>query len=265
MFNLFKSKKNVQQTIEAIHNEFDNAGERLLAEAKDILSGAVLDEKGERLKKLGFIQAKAAAKNTELARRNAEIEENNRKRKDGAKWVQYYSTYYPNNKFITEEIVKEICNKYNLYCGPVSWYKGDVPLKNVAEMEGFNLRQEDMHCYTALDQYARFESQRSYMNMIGNGLLGAVQSARSRLYNEVRRTPLSLDEMEKLESEKHYSKEEFKICAPEKDFDISRMTKKGRFLIPDPIVLQPVKGGFLIVSKWGLEANDELVINEKQN
>jgi hypothetical protein len=35
--------------------------------------------------------------------------------------------------------------------------------------------------------------------------------------------------------------------------------------IKDPIVLKPVNGGFLIVSKWGLEASDEIVINERMN
>lgn len=259
MFNIFKSKKSVQQTIEAIHNEFDAAGERLLKEAKDILSGVALDEKGERLKKLGFIQAKAAAKNTELARRNEEIKRNNEKRQEGAKWVQYYSMHYPNHKFITEEIVNEICKKYNLYCGPVSRYKGDVPLKNVSEMEGFYLRKEDMGTYTSLDAYARIEAQRAMMNT-RRGILWKM--AHSETYQS---RSLSSDEIAMMENRVFYFKEEFKICAPEKDFDVSRMTKKGRFLIPDPIVLQPVNGGYLIVTKWGLEANDELVINEKQN
>jgi hypothetical protein len=35
--------------------------------------------------------------------------------------------------------------------------------------------------------------------------------------------------------------------------------------LPDPIVLQPVNGGYLIVSKWGLEGEDAELTNEKMN
>lgn len=62
-----------------------------------------------------------------------------------------------------------------------------------------------------------------------------------------------------------------KICAPEKDMDIpSTHTKTGNFIIekiyvPDPVVLQPVKGGFIIVAAWGDEASDDLVINPINN
>lgn len=36
-------------------------------------------------------------------------------------------------------------------------------------------------------------------------------------------------------------------------------------VIKDPIVLQPVNFGYIIVSSWGLEASDELVVNEINN
>ena len=35
--------------------------------------------------------------------------------------------------------------------------------------------------------------------------------------------------------------------------------------IPDPVVLQPVKGGYLILTAWGDEASDPLVVNEINN
>jgi len=48
-----------------------------------------------------------------------------------------------------------------------------------------------------------------------------------------------------------------------KDFKISKIE------IPDPVVLKPVYYGgqkhYLIVTAWGLEASDELVVNEKMN
>ena len=58
------------------------------------------------------------------------------------------------------------------------------------------------------------------------------------------------------------------IAAQEEDFDTRGMYVKGHKLemsIPDPIVLQPVKGGYLIVTAWGDEASDAAVVNEIKN
>jgi hypothetical protein len=59
----------------------------------------------------------------------------------------------------------------------------------------------------------------------------------------------------------------FKICAPQTDFNTSGYVVKDGFrLVYDPVVLQPVKDGhFLIVTAWGAEASDELVINQNHN
>jgi hypothetical protein len=36
-------------------------------------------------------------------------------------------------------------------------------------------------------------------------------------------------------------------------------------LSKDPIVLQPVIGGYLVIAKWSLEANDELLTVPEMN
>jgi len=35
--------------------------------------------------------------------------------------------------------------------------------------------------------------------------------------------------------------------------------------VPDPVVLQPVKDGYLIVTSWGGESEDPIIINPKNN
>jgi hypothetical protein len=59
------------------------------------------------------------------------------------------------------------------------------------------------------------------------------------------------------------------IVAPQSQFDTTNMELKGFTLkfkpAPDPIVLSPVIGGFLIVCAWGEEASDPIVINEITN
>jgi hypothetical protein len=65
-----------------------------------------------------------------------------------------------------------------------------------------------------------------------------------------------------------YNEVPLKICAPPSDMDTRNMTSKDGFLqreIQDPIVLQPVKDGYLIVTAWGEEASDENVVNSVNN
>lgn len=245
MFNLFRKIAAKQyadvSVIEEIHNEFDTATERLLSEAKNILANAdkIKQEKADRLKRLGFGQAK------EVAETKAQIEEQ-RKSEALAKSILYYQTYYPSNKFITEEEVIRICKKYGLVWGDVHYYKGDVPEKNLQEIEQFKLRQEDMQVRTNLDDY--YEGQ--MRNMM-----------RSRMaFPSYSEAPTEIIE--------RYVAPPFKICAPQKDFDTRNMivSKDLKLMeINDPIVLQPVKDGYLVVSKWGMEASDDNLVNEKMN
>src|SRR5690242_15413402 len=110
------SKEQMQAIIEGIHNEFDTAGEKLLNEAKAILAKQLPPNKGERLKQLGFSAAESAVKFDEISKERKEKEEL-------ANLIEYYQTWYPSYKFITEKVVKSICEKYGLLSAQVQYYK----------------------------------------------------------------------------------------------------------------------------------------------
>lgn len=246
MLKLFKAKKSTEQIIAEIHNDFDSASERLLAEAKNIVNKDT--GKGDRLRQLGFNNSGPAKEVEEVRKAQFNIEQL-------ASRVKYFNQWYPHNKFITEDSVQKICEKYGLVFADAQYYKGDVPEKNLREMEQFVLRKEDMASDMFGDIVGRIRS-RLIGGDWGNGFIVPRGG-----WNE---TPFPSFSTE----EERSSKPSFKICAPEKDFDTSMLTKKGHKLelnIPDPIVLQPVRGGYLIVTKWGLEASDDLVKNEKAN
>lgn len=243
---MFKFKQ-TKKVIEQIHSEFDGASERLLREAKAILNKPITDEKADKLMKLGFSSAapvEKSQKKKEAAQMSRQVLER----------VEYYNTYYPDNKFITESIVEEICKKYNLLCGPIDRYIGDVPMKNVLEMERFVLRNEEKEKRSKWDDYNALEIYRFQMR--GPSLL-------TQAYQ--RHSSPSSDDVKRMQQDVHYVVAPFKICAPEKDFKPYGYSKVGHKLIPDPIVLQPVKGGYLIVTKWGLEGDDPALLNEKKN
>src|ERR1700753_1017983 len=222
LFNYFKSASKV---IAEIHDEFDTAGDKLLAEAKSILSGEIDTSKADRLMALGFTKAASVGKVKELKEQQIALREL-------AEAIEYYRVYYPNNKFISKDAVEVICGKYGLLCGEIARYKGDVPLKNISEMEVFSLRKEDMEKHSSYDRYIEW----GYHNRMLGSFIGRTV---------VSRTP-TMDELDRMRTQMHYSRPAFLICAPEKDFDMDRAEKKGFFIkdVPDPIVLQPVNFGF---------------------
>lgn len=263
MFKLFptKQKQTTNEIIEEIHETFYTEVDRLLEGTKVMKSLETskqgLIDKCDRLKALGFTNTKEVKEAELEINRIRLLETENDKKQSLNKAIQYFSFKYPNYKFITEESVKKICAKYNLIYGAIDKYIGTVPDENLAHMENFKIQEED-ECY--------FEEYRS-LEWSGIKSFGyKVISLKSYKDNKSRRTnihtySLSSDRMP------------LEICAPIKDFDVEGMKvenfKLSEIEIPDPIVLKPVyfEGckHYLIVTAWGIEANDETVVNQKMN
>lgn len=251
MFNIFKTKKAVavksaQVIIAEIHNEFDTSVERLLAQAKELASGYDKDEV-RTLRELGFTKSANVSemKKAEKATRAADR-------------ALYFQQYYPFQKFITIDEVERICKKYNLLCGPVFDFTGKIPKKNIAEISSFKLRQDDMVKY-GCNYYNNAQSQSAY-----SGSNMSISLKKTNIYGYMNawyvfnHTP----EDQKIA----YENRPMKICAPHTDFELhGKQVREGFMIVDDPIVLQEVEGGYLVVSKWGLEAADELLVNGKVN
>lgn len=268
MFNLFKNKKvlkavnsvkqafaepvDAKAVIEKIHADFDSSTERLLSEADRIINNNKDTEKGHRLKNIGFTSSKSAVEANVLEKKKIESEVL-------AAQIKYFQQWYPFNKFITKKEVESICKKYGLVFGDVEYFIGDVPEKNLFEIESFKLRQED-HIKYACGYYKHLSHYGMYpcdKEDVGSRY-GCIMYSKGggRFF-------MSVNEGEK----DYYEKPTFKICASIKDFNTKYMTVSDGYKleIDDPIVLQPVQGGYLIVSKWGLEASDEIVVNSIDN
>jgi hypothetical protein len=263
MFNLFSKVKSsikssfidTNEVVTKIHNEFDTSTERILNEAKSILSKQDNLDKGEQLKSLGFTSSKTAVEATE-------IKQTKEQQKKIAERIEYFKQWYPNYKFITESEVEKICKKYGLLCGEVAYYTGDVPDKNLKEIASFKFRNED--CIKYRCRYFKNGGNRQVQYFIEStekeGRYGYI--TRSRWGQE-------LNGVDDVTQDFHYEKPHFKICATIKDFDMNQMSVTEGYKLeqnlPDPVVLQPVEGGYLVISKWGLEGEDESLINEKLN
>jgi len=241
------SKAIYPKEVMEIHHEFETAADKLLLEATSIIAEAATKDtsKVNRLEALGFKQAGQVTELKPLLQK-AELG------KEQVSLVNYYKINYPFNKFITEEQVKTICHKYNLVCGDVERFKGFVPEKNLKDIENFKLKEED------------FTYQQGNWNS---------WSMEWRYKRITREEFLSRTTSKVWNTDKEYkfiTGEPLKICAPIKDMDNKGLDlvdgyKLEKKHIPDPVVLQPVNGGYLILTAWGDEASDPLVVNEINN
>lgn len=246
---LTKDKKTV---VEMIHADFDTAEERLAKYSERIVKNQhpELMIKHEKLSKLGFggsIPAKIGAAALKNLADSTEYLEN----------VKYFKAKYPIYRFITEDEVKRLCAKYGLVLGESNRYIGEIPDKNIEEITAFKLKEEDFYEDPFRGMFQNFAlviPGRKKDERVG------VTSESKFLWYEPGVDKNRVEEKEK---------PRFKIVAPLNKFDRTNTSVKDNYLlevnIPDPIVLQPVKGGYLIVSKWGLEGSDSAVVNHDMN
>lgn len=255
----------MNEIIEKIHLEFDTAVDNLiqisnnykLSTKKDITT----DETYETLSSLGFNQSKIVSnylkEKETIVKLNSEIDNKQIISKNIDKDVEFYKNLYPFHKFILYSQVINICKKYNLVLGKVNYFNGEIPEKNAKEIASFN--------------YKKYLSDR-YMGYYHIGEEG--------IFTKI----LNLD----VEANRYSSKPKYvletpslMICAPLNNFskdlilvgnEVVKGNYKGKTFeeykrelrkVEDPIVLFPVvqsnknQCGFIVISKWGNEANDE--------
>jgi hypothetical protein len=125
-----------QKLVKEIHGAFDAEADMIVEEAMQMLRGkytSQLKAKAERLVALGFRNASDVK---EWRKREQDLEKYN--------LVMEYKVKYPFQKFITKEQLDKLCKKYSLVYAPVSKYIGDIPLKNLKEIEEAKKRHDDL-------------------------------------------------------------------------------------------------------------------------
>lgn len=287
IFNLTENyTKKYPNEVVIIHNEFENAADKLLIEANNIIKEAESKDinKVKRLESLGFTKTSQVVEIQPLMQK-AELS------KEQVELLNYYKREYPLNKFITEEQVRAICYKYNLVCGDVNRFKGFVPEKNLKEIESFKVKDNEK----SLTFIEVFTYNGTYVGLFcGKDLEIRYRAGYYHIYSKSEKNfyDYSFQQNSKILSEKgefygidhknlfglkdkgsfniKIQNKNLQICAPVKDMDISGLElvegyKLKEIHIPDPVVLQPVKGGYLILTKWGDEASDPILQNEINN
>ncbi len=234
---LVPEKPNQNDLIRKIHADFATASE-ILAE-KQTLS------KSQRLKKLGYIHSLEVDVNLPDESENV------------FEMLGYFFIKYPNHKFITAQSVYLLCTKYGLVLSTIDRYTGEVPEKNLREIEKFKVRKED-ECFKLETNFRGKGNVTEYINSVKYlDLSEKIADAGYRLKISIEHNCSEKTERCPLE-----------IVAPEKDL-LTLKTEAAEIELDDPIVLQPVlfKGEkhYIIITAWGDEANDEIVQTQKFN
>lgn len=274
MLNLFKATKTEQQIIQEIHNEFDTAEDRLLQAAKDIISyrNPLNNRKAERMAAIGFVNSEPVLKH--LENKNVLV-----KNKEQASLIEYYKQTYPFQKFITEDELNRICKKYRLAYKPVENYAKDIPEKNLTEIEQAKERLWRDNPENII--WCELKRDNSFFLTSANGTWSGIWGSDwyripkridgkhfgSRYSaDEYLRTEMGFGSHYLTKSVKNYTQDRqgLFICAPASHF---KGHDKSIFMteVKDPIVFRYCKGGIQVLSKWGLEASDEILVNEINN
>lgn len=164
----------------------------------------------------------------------------------------------------------QINNKYNLVCAPISCYTGFVPSSKLEDIEKFRLSPSD----SAIEKikvikFTYPNSQENEIKILKNYYPDLiVEKNKLHVGNSIYlgNTFVFIKEYEEIDNTS------ICICAPLKDMNLKGMSKIGKLFrkattisVPDPVVFQPVKGGFLILTAWGEEASDPIVVSEINN
>ena len=258
--------KSTNELVQEIHDTFYTEVDKLLADAKISRSldtdKQELIDKCKRLKDLGFTNTKEVIEADIEIKRLEDLETENKQKENLIHAINHFSFKYPQYKFITEDSVLKICNKYGLVYGAIKRFIGDVPEKNLKHIEQFSVDVKD-ECFIS--------GMRSY-SFRGPSRIGTDTYITNKEHADINEckdgrghcpTGFSLINM----------KCPLEIAAPVKDFNMDGMEVKdfkiSKIEIPDPVVLKPViysgEKYYLIVTAWGEEASDEIVVNSKMN
>lgn len=262
---LFKTSNEI---VAEIHDQIDTAQDRLLMQAREIISRHLDNTKAERLAAIGFV-------NTKDVRNHMESKAVLVKSREQAELVEYYKRTYPFQKFLTEEEFDQICKKYRLEYHPVENYVKTVPDKNLREIETAQpLKQED-------EPSNRIWSVLSpEIKLFLSSKFGGIFNRETWTFPRVIEGKHFIDEFKadaylhslgyktqwlvsKVENYTQNRSGLF-IAAPKshfkgKDKSIRLMEQK------DPIVFRYVRGGIQVITKWGIEAEDQMLVNDILN
>lgn len=216
-------------------------------EESRLIEAPLAVRRGRRAAALGFMNAADAVTAKEWDENQGAIQGRDKLRR-------HYAARYPQCTFITRRNVLTLCKKYGLVFGATGQYIGNIPDRCLTEMGVFRVHVEDMPEWSEINSrlglYVEIGAQTDWVDFEQDGWT-QTPKIHSRFGLIAPAAEMLMDGSEWSVGRKTTDEEK-------RAFEEAQRVK-------DPIVLQPVNGGYLIVTAWGDEANDELVVNPNRN
>lgn len=258
-----KQKKTPLEIVKEIHQKVLTSGERCLQELK-VVEASTMMQDYDLIQKM---EARGFGKTKEIVEKKAELEKN-KLSLERAKNVKHYGLHYV-QKYIPFEDMEAICKEYNLIMGADKHYIGSIPTRSQLEIVNFKLRDEDI-----IYQKGVFKSISSSLDgntRTSQGTIEWSEIEKDQYMHETKRGT----ELIQNNNRTHYitNADYFILCAPKEMFELEGVIVDGVQMkevieikeIHDPICLQPVRNGFLVVAVWGEELAIEAMKNPKFN
>ena len=222
----------------------------------------MIDEKelkrNQMLKDLGFTSSKS------LKESNKAIAPSNRRMA-----FDWYSERFPNCIFLKVEDFVSILQKYNLVCGILGAYKGEIPYKNLEEIADtkrllgmykndnpYSNKYTDENTIEQADEFynAFYKRKFLYSDLEWMGSESITREEYDDLSDKNERYPF-------YGNLKQFGNTELFIAAPAQD--INSRISDFHIKSEDPFVFQLFPFGVVIFSKWGNEADDPILEERK--
>lgn len=177
----------------------------------------------------------------------------------------YAEKYKGQFLFIYESQLERLVEKYNLYVRGLKFYAGDIPEKNIKEMQRFHFSLDDVYGERKHTYYTKFRDiplKEVLVKYIDNSMDVTPYQQVSRPIMDYK--PFFLEGIIEIAA----VKELFLPSAFEKSQQriISQPEIQPSMQVDtDPIVMLKVPKGRIIITAWGDEANDEILARPALN
>lgn len=216
---------------------------------------------------------------------------------------EYERKYHGQYRFILKPQLERLCEKYNLFVREPRHFLGDIPEPNIKEMINFRVHLEDLDSPKAtIDNFMRGNHaaiEFSWNNIIGKGdgddsqvtqcenvINNWIEDNQEDIINPYSgRETFSMTHQSILKGCKSTMDNLIKlgftgviqIAAVEELFDqaafidskarvLGRAELTAKFQVDlDPVVLCETRHGYIVITAWGDETNDELILNANKN
>jgi hypothetical protein len=230
------------KTFKEVHAEIEN--EHLFLQKNHDIKN--FKAKADFLSKIGFEKSIATKLYSAVAENHNVVNE-------------YAKKYLGQYKFILKPQLERVCEKYNLFVRDTNFFLGDIPEKNIKDIMGFSVFVDDL----PITESSKFKLLENYKHLVRgqNDFMGLSRNFRIPIehFAEMRIGRfIQIAAIKSLFDEQAFAKSQARILnKPE-------LAAKHQVEL-DPIVLCETKHGYIIITAWGDEANDELVVNQNHN